>query len=127
MAVFSHIAIHQFHLPPSAAADMDGKIQLRTTVVIDASYILVTVGAQSLYSLSIEDFDTEATVARDRLINSLLSAREISDDTEKVIVSARDDVLFDWVVRIMDICKASGFAQTGLSSAPANFKRSDDE
>lgn len=117
MAVFSNIAIHRFHLPPTAAADMEGQIRLRATVVIDTSYILVTVGADILDSLALENFD------RNRLINSLLSAREISDDREKAIVSARDDVIFDWVVRVMDICMESGFSQTGLSSAPASFRR----
>ena len=116
MAVFSNIAIHQFYLPPAAAADMEGRVQLRTTVVIDTSYFLLTLGAQILDSISVEDFD------RDRLINSLMVARETADDTEKVIVSVRDDVLFDWVVRIMDICMESGFSQTGLSSAPASFR-----
>ena len=115
MAVFNHFAIHEFYLPPDAAkSDRQGKIELRSTVVIDTDYILVTLGSDTVDSLSIEDFD------RQRLISSLVSAREISDDKEKAIVSARDDVLFDWVVRVMDICRESGFEQTGLSSAPAS-------
>jgi biopolymer transport protein ExbD len=113
MAVFSHIAIHQFYLPPDAAkSDKVGKVELKSTVVIDTDYVLVTVGSDMLDSLPIQDFD------RARLVNSLAAAREISDDKEKSIVSVKDAVMFDWVVKIMDICRESGFTQTGLSSAP---------
>ncbi|MCL2845671.1 MAG: biopolymer transporter ExbD [Chitinivibrionia bacterium] len=115
MAVFSNIAMHQFYLPPDAAnSDMSGEIVLRTTVVIDVNYVLLTVGSEVLDSMSIEDFE------RERLISALTAARETSDAPDKAIVAVRDDVLFDWVVRIMDICRASGFSQTGLSSAPAS-------
>ena len=118
MAVFSNIAIHQFYLPPNAAnSDMLGKIELKSTVVIDTAYILVTVGSQTLDSLPAENFD------RERIKSALVAAREISDDKEKAIVSARDDVLFDLVVKIMDVCRESGFSQTGLSSAPPSFDR----
>lgn len=113
MAVFSHIAIHQFYLPPNAAnSDKVGKVELKSTVVIDTNYVLVTVGSDMLDSLSTQDFD------RTRLIKSLANAREMSGDKEKAVVSAKDAVVFDWVVKIMDICRESGFSQTGLSSAP---------
>ncbi|MDR0305060.1 MAG: biopolymer transporter ExbD [Chitinispirillales bacterium] len=113
MAVFSHIAIHQFYLPPDAAnSDKTGKVELKSTVVIDTNYLLVTVGSDMIDSLPIVDFDKE------RLINSLINAKEISNDKEKAVVSVKDAVTFDWVVKIMDICKESGFLQTGLSSAP---------
>lgn len=113
MAVFSHIAIHRFYLPPNAAnSDRVGKVELKSTIVIDTNCILVTVGSDMTDSLSTENFD------RERLIISLANAREISDDKEKAVVSVKDAVLFDWVVKIMDICIESGFSQTGLSSAP---------
>jgi biopolymer transport protein ExbD len=113
MAVFSHIAIHQFYLPPNAAnSDKIGKVELKSTIVIDTNYILVTVGSDMIDSLPTENFD------RNRLINSLSNAREMSDDKEKAVVSAKDAVAFNWVVKMMDVCRESGFLHTGLSAAP---------
>jgi biopolymer transport protein ExbD len=113
MAVFSHIAVQQFYLPPDAAnSDQTGKIELKSTIVLDTNYFLITLGADVLDSIPVVEFDAE------RLVNSLILAREQADDKEKAIISARDAVKFDWVVRMMDLAKEAGFEQTGLSSAP---------
>jgi biopolymer transport protein ExbD len=116
MAVFSHIAAHQFYLPPNAAnSDKSGKIELKATVVIDTDFLLVTLGSDVLDSISIQEANG---FNKEKVVNSLLQAREIADDKEKAIISAKDAIIFDWVVKVMDICKEAGFSQTGLSSAP---------
>jgi len=113
MAVFSHIAVQQFYLPPDAAnSDQTGKIELKSTIVLDENYILITLGAEVLDSIPVADFEA------DRIVNSLISARKLAGDKEKAIISARDAVKFDWLVRMMDLAKTAGFEQTGISSAP---------
>jgi len=113
MAVFSQIAIQQFYLPPDAAnSDQTGEIELKSTILLDENYILITLGADVLDSIPIAEFD------RERIVNSLLKAKELADDKEKAIVSARDAVKFDWVVKMMDLARVAGFSQTGLSAAP---------
>jgi len=113
MAVFSHIAVQKFYLPPNAAnSDQSGKVELKSTIVLDTNFILITLGADIIDSIPIAEFDSE------RVINSLIQAREIAEDKEKAVVSARDAVKFDWVVKMMDLAKNAGFEQTGLSSAP---------
>ncbi len=113
MTVFAQIAVQQFYLPPNAAnSDQSGKVELKSTIVIDMNYLLITIGADVLDSVPVSEFDG------DRIVNSLILAREKADDKEKAIVSARDAVKFDWVVKMMDLARAAGFVETGLSSAP---------
>lgn len=117
MAVFSHYAVHRFYLPSNAGNAIEenkGPVKLKTTLLVDNDYMLVAVGGDQVDSLPVGGgrFDTK------RLTQALLRGRQMSHDSTKVIISVRDQVLFENTVDLMDLCRNVGFENIGLSSAP---------
>ena len=121
MAVFAHFSIHRFSLPSDAVNTLnrdEGKVSLRTTVVITPEALLVTLGGKLQDSLPfVSDWEQS-------LQESLKNTRLKSDDTLKAIVSVDDVIAFEQVVTIMDYCHAAGFEDVGLSEAPQSLKDS---
>ncbi len=116
VAVFTHMSILDFSLPPNVNASMAGddeKPKLKLTVVVDTGFIAVTLGDRMLDSLSSGDSGVYE-ILRKRLIRHKPGIQE----SDRVVVASRDAVRFQNVVRVMDVCKAAGFEHVGLSSAP---------
>jgi len=121
MAVFSHLAVHQFNLPSEAGANLnqnDGPVKFKTTVVITENALLVTVGGEQIDSLPTSD----GYYPFESLPTALTLARAVSGDRETSVVSVRDKVAFKYVVAVMDICRESGFSSVGLASAPEEIE-----
>jgi biopolymer transport protein ExbD len=117
MAVFTHLAIVDFGLPPNVGAGLDqgdGKPRLKLTVVVAAGYLALTHGENMLDSLPAAN----GTYNLDSLSSRLKVRRAEIDIKDEAVVAVQDKIRFQDVVRVMDRCKASGFAKVGLSAAP---------
>ncbi len=116
MAVFTHLAVHKFYLPPEASAGLDqnGPVKFKTTLVLTGEAALVTLGGDQIDSLPVENGEYPF----EKLKPSLEKAMALSGEPTKSVVSVRDSVEFKYVVNAMDICRESGFAEVGLTSAP---------
>lgn len=119
MAVFSHYSVHRFYLPSNAGnssqQQKDEKVKLKTTLLVSNDYLLIAVGGDQVDSIPRE----KAAYDTMRLKESLFRGRKMSDDSAKVVISVRDEVLFENTVELMDLCREVGFENIGLSSAPA--------
>jgi biopolymer transport protein ExbD len=116
MAVFTHLSIVKFSVPPNVGASLDpssGKPKLKLTAVVAANYIVLTCGETALDSIA---FARNATVP-DTLLGSLRANRERADVRDEVIVAVQDAVPFERIVAVMDLCKQAGFIKLGLSNA----------
>lgn len=117
MAVFSHYAVHRFYLPSNAgnsAQQNDERVKLKTTLLVSNEYLLIAVGGDQIDSIPRE----RTAYDQERVKQSLHKGREVSDDSMKVVISVRDEVLFENTVQLMDLCRTVGFENIGLSSAP---------
>jgi biopolymer transport protein ExbD len=116
MAVFTHVYVVDFGVPPNVGAGLDqsqGKPKLRITVVLAPTFVAVTHGDKMLDSL-----EAPAGVPPiDTLRACLVRRRAESDIQDEVVVAVRDAVVFDNVVKVMDVCRTTGFTKLGLSSA----------
>jgi biopolymer transport protein ExbD len=116
MAVFSHLAMIDFSLPPNVGTQLDasgGEPKLKLTVVVAPEYLAVTFGEKMLDSLGLIDGRFDVGLLGERL-------RERRDSVEikdEVIVAVRDAIKFETVVDVMDACRDVGFEKIGLSSA----------
>jgi biopolymer transport protein ExbD len=122
MAVFTHLTIIDFSLPPNVGAGLDtsqGKPKLKITVVVTSGYVAVTHGEKMLDSIPMgtDDYDY------DLLYNKLLMRRQEVEIRDEVIVAVQDPIRFKHVVKIMDRCRDAGFDKVGLSSAPENAEQ----
>ncbi len=119
MAVFTHLSVIEFTLPPNvsaAMADQPQKPKPRLTVRLGSDYLGIVLGENLLDSLAVQDhqfpFDTLALRLKNRRLEM--------DYHEEVIVAATDKIPFKYVVRVMDLCRLAGFEKVGLSSATQN-------
>jgi biopolymer transport protein ExbD len=123
MAVFTHVAILEFSVPPNVGGGLDqskGKPKLRLTVRLGSDYMGIVLGDRLLDSLPVEQgkfpFDTLAAKLQiRRRENASLGALQ-----DEIIIASRDEIAFKQVVHIMDICRETGFLKIGLSSATVN-------
>lgn len=117
MAVFTHVAIIDFSLPPNVGSGLDdsqGKPKLKLTVVVAADYVAITRGADMLDSVGNRD----GAYRLDSLRLLLPARRQAADIQDEAVVAVQDRIRFKHVVDVMDICRESGFDKVGLSSAP---------
>lgn len=117
MAVFTHVAIVEFGLPPNVGAGLDdseGKPKLKITAVVASEFLAITLGEKMLDSIpsTADGHDLE------RFAQQLQARREQADIKEEVVVAVRDAVEFKHVIAVMDRCRETGFDKVGLSSAP---------
>ena len=116
MAIFTHLSIIEFSLPPNVGPGMNNsseKPKPKLTVRIGKDYVGIVLGEQLLDSLRVEGelfpFDT---------LSVRLKMRKLEvENRDEVIVASRDDISFKHVVKIMDLCREAGFQKIGLSSA----------
>jgi biopolymer transport protein ExbD len=116
MAVFTHVAVIEFSVPPNVGAGLDrskGKPRLRLTVRIGTDYAGIVLGDQLLDSLPVE----RGILPLDALAERLHQRRDEAAIHDEVIVASRDEIPFKQVVQVMDICRETGFDKVGLSSA----------
>jgi biopolymer transport protein ExbD len=116
MAVFTHVAILEFSLPPNVSAGLDqsqGKPKVKLTVRLGSDYVGLIMGDKVLDSLPVGDgrFPFDTLAAR------LMVRRAETAVQDEIIIASRDEIAFKQVVRVMDICREAGFSKVGLSSA----------
>jgi biopolymer transport protein ExbD len=122
VAVFTHLAVLEFSLPPNAGAGLDHSSANpvpKLTVVLAPDFLLVTQGDRRLDSLP----SRENAYAFDTLAQRLARYRTEALIDSQAIVASRDSIRFQHVVRAMDACREAGFARVGLSSATREPER----
>jgi biopolymer transport protein ExbD len=116
MTVFTHTAILEFSLPPNVGAGLDqskGKPKLKLMVRIGTDYVGIVMGDKLLDSLGVSAGVFPFAELKQRL-EKRHSETEIQD---QVVIASTDAIAFKQVVRVMDICRETGFSDIGLSSA----------
>jgi biopolymer transport protein ExbD len=119
MAVFTHVAIMEFTLPPNVGAGLDqskGKPKLRLTVRVGSDYMGIVLGDKLLDSLPV----AQGKFSFDTLAAKLQMRRKETAVQDEIVIASRDEVAFKQVVHVMDICRETGFSKVGLSSATVN-------
>ena len=116
MAVFTHVSILEFSLPPNVGAQLDakeGKPRLKPTIVIKEEFLAVTLGESMLDSIALRGGRHDV----DSLRRALRMRRPSFDIANEAIVAAGDRINVETIVAVMDACRAEGFAKLGLSEA----------
>lgn len=116
MAVFTHLSIIEFSLPPNVGAGLDpsaGKPKLKLTVIVTPDFLAVTLGERMLDSIPLLAGEYRLDVLQERL----RLRREQADIKDEAVIASRDGVRFKHLVQIMDRCREAGFEKIGLSSA----------
>ncbi len=113
MAVFTHIATVDFSLPPSRseeAENIDGKELDISIIVTQSGFRIVGTGKKlDLVPLS------QGQYQFDRL-RILLKAIKFEYPSQKSVVLVLEaDVLYDDIIKFMDVCRESQFPDIGLS------------
>ncbi len=119
MAVFTHLAVLHFALPPNAGCDLASENdipKLKLTVVIAEEYLALTRGETMLDSVAA----VSGVYDLSRLATSVARCRTDSDQADEAIVAVRNGIAFEKVVQVMDICRNAGFTKIGLSNATEN-------
>jgi biopolymer transport protein ExbD len=116
MAIFTHLSIVEFSLPPNVNSQMNSLEQKpvpKLTVRLDASYIGIVLGDKMLDSLPV----VNSTFPFDDLTRKLTIRNGEKIYNGEIIVASNDEIPFKLVVKAMDICRETGFEKVGLSSA----------
>lgn len=119
MAVFTHIAIIEFSLPPNVGIGLDqsqGKPKLKLTVRLGADFVGIVMGDKLLDSLPVADehFPFAELAAR------LGVRRKETAVQDEIVIASLNEIAFKHLVRVMDLCRETGFTKVGLSSATIN-------
>lgn len=121
MAVFTHMSILSFSLPPDSSSGINqnsGKPRLKLTVVVTDDYLAITHGEKMLDSIpTINGF-----INYSGLVQKMITHRASMDIQDEAIVAVRDSVKFQDMVKVMDICRAAGFEKIGVSSASVKIR-----
>jgi len=113
MAVFTKLAILNFKVPSNTGLGLSkGKPKLKLTLVVKKNYILFTEGSKLLDSLAYIDKINPKNIKIK--LNNLQDSVIIKNEA---ILAIDDDIIFDDIVAIMDVCKKTGFNKIGLSSS----------
>jgi biopolymer transport protein ExbD len=119
MAVFTHLAVLHFALPPNAGRGLASENtipKLKLTIVIAEEYLALTRGETMLDSVAM----VGGAYDLPRLAVSVARCRADSDQADEAIVAVRNSIAFEQVVQVMDICRSAGFTKIGLSNATEN-------
>jgi biopolymer transport protein ExbD len=122
MAVFTHYSVLEFSLPPNAGVGSGGpkKIDLKLTVVMRQSGYDLTIGDSLMNTVAASTNPGDYS----SLEESLASVRQQLIRKNEVVVAVDDGIVFDKVVRVMDVCRKTGFEKVALAEGP-NASRSD--
>ena len=113
MAVFSHLSVLQFALPPDGGTGRIGdETELPLTVAMTADRLAVTRGEMVLADLPLSDgaYDYSGLQA------VLGTLRGEADGRDDLVLAVDDEILFDEIVTCMDRCRETGFAEIGLAA-----------
>ncbi|MDO5575826.1 MAG: biopolymer transporter ExbD [Fibrobacter sp.] len=116
MAVFTHLSIIEFSLPPNAVPSMNSSLQNQSsklTVRIGNDYIGIVIDGQILDSIPVEN----GVYPFAELAERLTFHKRNTIVNEELIVAATDSVPIEQVVRVMDFGRDAGFMKIGLSVA----------
>ncbi|MBN1757715.1 MAG: biopolymer transporter ExbD [Chitinispirillaceae bacterium] len=116
MAVFTHLSIIEFSLPPNVNAGMnreDVKPKPKLTIRVGGDYIGIVLGEKLLDSLPV----IGGNYPMDSLGVRIRMQRDEYDYSDEVIIASLDGVAFKQVVAVMDLCRDAGLEKIGLSSA----------
>jgi biopolymer transport protein ExbD len=116
MAVFTHVAILDFTLPPNVGAgpgSSAGKPKVKLTVRLGTDFLGIVLGENLLDSLPV----VNDNFPFDELAGRLSERRNETSIRDEIIIASIDDIAFKQVVRVMDICREKGFSKVGLSGA----------
>jgi len=118
MAVFTHLAVLKFSVPPNIGSNLggDGKPKLKVTVVLAPTYVAITHGEQMLDSIPAPKGEYDFG----QLESKLVVRRNQADIVDETVVAVRDEVPLKHIVAVMDRCRLAGFVKIGLSNAPQN-------
>jgi biopolymer transport protein ExbD len=119
MAVFTHMSIIEFSLPPNVGASMANsseKPQPRLTVRIGNDFLGIAIGDKLLDSLPVISHNFPF----DTLGSRLKVHKTQMNYNDEIVVASLDNIAFKYVVRVMDLCREAGFPSVGLSSAVEN-------
>jgi biopolymer transport protein ExbD len=119
MAVFTHLAMIDFSLPPNVGTGLDaagGNPVLKLTVVVTPGYVNLTRGETVLDSIPA----VNGQYPYDTLRQKIATQRAAVEVKDEVVVASRDGIRCKNLVRIMDCCREAGFSRLGLSSATEN-------
>jgi len=113
MAVFSHLSILQFTLPPSAGKASGGpkSKDLKMTVLIRSNDFLLTLGETVLDSLPKLKGEFDLI----KLKESLIIHRDSLKRKNDLILAIDDGIVFNEIVQTMDVCRVAGFEKIALS------------
>ena len=119
MAVFTHLAVLHFSLPPNAGSRLSNpnkKPLLKLTVVVAEEYLAITHGEHMLDSITLTDggYDLQT------LSKQLLLHRSKVDSSNEAVIAVRNRIAFKHVVKVMDVCRNAGFKKIGLSNGTEN-------
>lgn len=120
MAVFTQVSIIDFSVPSDvgqSTAQPSGKPKLKLTVLLTETFLGVVEGENMLDSLPMAD---DGKYPFNELKKTLSERRPHSDFPDEIVVSVRDEVAFEYVVRAMDVSRESGFTKVGITGAPAD-------
>lgn len=116
MAVFTHLSVLEFSLPPNAGSGLEDtgeKPKLKLTIVAAESYTAIIIGETMLDSVSLVNDNFDYAIIAEKISQY----REKTEVKNEVVIAVRDKVKFERIVTIMDKCKEAGFEKLSLSSA----------
>ncbi|MBN1981894.1 MAG: biopolymer transporter ExbD [Chitinivibrionales bacterium] len=119
LVVFTQLSILRFSLPPNVGdglSQMNEKPKIKITVVVAPDFIAITHGEKLLDSIARESDEYDYPLLSQRLTYH----RSQVDMQQEAIIAVRDAVKFKYIVRVMDICRETGFEKIGLSQATEN-------
>ncbi len=122
MAVFTHLSILKFSLPPNAGTGLENnseKPKLRITVIVASDHLAIVQGESMLDSIPKQKDEYDL----DHFIQKLSLHRENTDIKNEAIVAVKDKIKFKYVISIMDKCREAGFEKLGLSQATENAEQ----
>jgi biopolymer transport protein ExbD len=113
MAVFTHLAVVEFSLPPSnTSAD-----ELSQTKELDISIVITADGFRIVGTAKKLDMIPKArNQYQFEQLRTLLKAIKFEYPSQKsVVLVIEADVIYDDIIKFMDICRESQFPDVGLS------------
>ena len=116
MAVFTHLSIIEFSLPPNVGTAMNNeevKPKPKLTIRVGDDYMGIVLGENLMDSLPV----INGIYLFDSLGMLLKLRKEELDYHEEIIVASLDRIPFKRIVAVMDLCRDAGLDNIGLSSA----------
>jgi biopolymer transport protein ExbD len=114
MAVFTHIAVIDFSLPPAASSEAGGESQSKE---LDISIVVTQTGFRIVGTgKKLELVEKVRGQYQFDQLRVLLKAIKFQYPSQSSVVLVLDaDVLYDDIVKFMDVCRESQFPDIGLS------------